>query len=205
MKKYISLGTAVLVLNACSPEAPRHVQQPAASEVAAVSEVAASEVVAASAVMASPVNTAASGAVQAASAASTPAAADDSKLYKNKKIPIGGSEEFGNTTFYFPVSIKKEGKLFYVMTENRFARVQKLPESGKPFLYSLIKEAVDCELKLTDPIEVTHFSEKDEVVEKHTFPYPDYKSWSELELQSLADEHPDRAFIDAVCQNGKKK
>lgn len=218
MKKYLPMGAVLLVLNACSPEAPRHVQ-PVASDVAAASEVAASEVaVAAShlaaspvnvsaspAAAASPVNTAASGVVQAASAASTPAAPDDSKLHKTKKVPIGGSEEFGNTTFYFPASIKKEGKLFYVMTENRFARVQKLPESGKPFLYSLIREAVDCELKLTDPVAVTHFSEKDEVVEKHTFPYPDYKSWSELELQSLADEHPDRAFIDAVCQNGKKK
>lgn len=218
MKKYLPMGAVLLVLNACSPEAPRHVQ-PVASDVAAASEVAASEVaVAAShlaaspvnvsaspAAAASPVNTAASGVVQAASAASTPVAPDDSKLHKTKKVPIGGSEEFGNTTFYFPASIKKEGKLFYVMTENRFARVQKLPESGKPFLYSLIREAVDCELKLTDPVAVTHFSEKDEVVEKHTFPYPDYKSWSELELQSLADEHPDRAFIDAVCQNGKKK
>lgn len=217
MKKYLPVGAVLLVLNACSPEAPRHVQ-PTASDVAAASEVAASEVAqAASHLAASPVNVsaspavvasavnAASGVVQAASAASTPAAPDDSKLHKTKKVPIGGSEEFGNTTFYFPASIKKEGKLFYVMTENRFARVQKLPESGKPFLYSLIREAVDCELKLTDPVAVTHFSEKDEVVEKHTFPYPDYKSWSELELQSLADEHPDRAFIDAVCQNGKKK
>ncbi len=207
---------ALVVLSACSPEAPRHVQ-PTASDVNAAASAAASDVVSAASLasdvakaasmssmpaVAASSASAASGAV-AASAASAPAAVPDAKLHKTKKVPIGGSDEFGNTTFYFPASIKKEGKLYYVLTENRFKTVQKLPESGKPFLYSLIKEAVDCERKLTDPVSVTHFSEKDEIVEKHEFPYPDYKTWSDLELEALANEHPDRAFIDAVCQRKK--
>lgn len=190
-------------------------QAETASDVAAASVAAASEAWEAASVAASglphlsasPASSenvaasAASEAVQAASASSAPATPNST--HKSKKIPIGGSEEFGNTTFYFPDSIKKEGKLYYVMTENRFQTVQKLPESGKPFLYSLIKEAVDCERKLTDPVSVTHFSEKDEVVEKHSFPYPDYNTWSQLELDALANEHPDSAFINAVCQKKK--
>lgn len=220
MQKWSIAVGICFVLSACAPENDRFIQpnaasqSMAASDVVAVSDVVsmqpmahigASMVSAAASPMAAsqPAIIAASAAsATAASAASAPAVVPDN--HQGKKIPIGGSTEFGNTMYYFPASIKKDGKLWRVVTENRFDKPQKLPESGKTFQYSRITEAVDCERRLTDPVSVTHFSPKDEKVESHTFPYPDYSKWTPLELQALADEHPDSAFIAAVCQIAKK-
>lgn len=137
-----------------------------------------------------------------ASAVAASAPSDYSKA-SNKKIFVEHDSELGNKLYLFSGSLKKEGKIVYALTENRFATPQKLPESNKTFQYSLIKEAVDCQKRLTDPVEVTHFSPQDEIVEKHTFPYPDYNTWNELEIKALADEHPNRQFIQTVCQLAK--
>lgn len=204
MKKFFPLFASVCLLNACSPEQPRHVQQPVASDIASVSEVAKASETTTQPENNSPSTPAVASPVATASAASTPASSNGKALHKGKKVLISKNDENGTTLYYFPESIKKEGKLHYVMTENRFDSVQNLPdETGKPFLYSLIKEAVDCERKLTDPVSVTHFSAKDEVVKTADYPYPDYSTWSALELEALANEHPDAAFINAVCKQKK--
>ena len=206
MQKWYYLAGVAVMLAACSQEKDRFIQPTAASKPATASDItlasdvaraASVPVIGASATSAIGASSVAASAASAV-AASTPSTPDS--VSKSKKIPIGGSTEFGNTVYYFPASIKKEGKLLHVLTENRFDKTQTLPDSGKSFQYSLITEAVDCERRLTDPIAVTHYSSKNEKVESHTFPYPDYNTWTELELQALADEHPDSAFIAAVCQ-----
>lgn len=206
MKQWIFLLSGLCVLSACKPEAP-HVQTqlPTASDV--VQEASKPENTAASAIpavaeSASPPAVAASSPL-AASAAS--AANANMPLHKSKKIPISNVEEFGNIIYYFPDSIKKVGNLYYVMTESRFREPQTLPETNKEFLYSLIKEAVDCKNKLTDPISVSHFSAKDELLRTDNYDYPDYTTWSKLELEALANEHPDAAFISAVCKQAQSK
>lgn len=211
MQKWYGLAGLLCLLTACAPDKDSFIQPSDASQVISVSDVISASNVenvpnlpainASAASVPSNENIGVASSA-AASSASTPVVPEAVK--KGKKIPIGGSAEFGNTVYYFPSSMKKVGKLWHVLTENHFDKVQKLPDSGKAFQYSLITEAVDCQRRLTDPISVVHYSTQNEKVESHTFSYPDYSTWTELELQSLADEHPDSAFIAAVCQTVKK-